>query len=137
MCGGTPIIITMDGAALRAPGNTQRPDVNGTPDVLGGVGPGLTWFDTSVFSTPPPNTFGNAPRNGVLDGPAYNNLDATLAKIFVLPHGIRGEFRIDTFNVTNSPPLGAPNGSFGSAAFGSINSAGDPRVIQLGLKFLF
>jgi hypothetical protein len=39
--------------------------------------------------------------------------------------------------VTNTPPLGAPNGTFGSAAFGTITSAGDPRVVQLAVKFIF
>ena len=39
--------------------------------------------------------------------------------------------------MTNTPPLGAPNGVFGSAAFGTITTAGDPRVIQLAVKLLF
>jgi hypothetical protein len=30
---------------------------------------------------------------------------------------------------------GAPSGACGSAAFGTVTSAGDPRVIQLALKF--
>src|SRR5207244_8370694 len=64
---GSPIGITMNNATLNAPGNTQRPDVNGTPKVLGAIGSGQLWFDTSVFSTPAANTFGNSPRNGVID----------------------------------------------------------------------
>jgi hypothetical protein len=47
------------------------------------------------------------------------------------------ELRAEIFNLTNTPPLGAPNGVLGSAAFGTITSAGDPRVIQLALKFVF
>ncbi len=81
---GSPIGITMSNATLNAPGNTQRPDVSGTPAVPGGIGPGIQWFDTSVFSSPAANTFGNAPRNGVLDGPRYVNLDATIAKLFTI-----------------------------------------------------
>ena len=38
---------------------------------------------------------------------------------------------------TNTPPLGAPNTTAGSTGFGSITSAGDPRVIQLALKLKF
>ena len=38
---------------------------------------------------------------------------------------------------TNAPPLGNPNGILGTPAFGSITSAGDPRVIQLAIKFIF
>jgi hypothetical protein len=41
------------------------------------------------------------------------------------------DVRVEAFNITNTPPLGAPNGVFGSAAFGTITSGGDPRVIQL------
>ena len=47
------------------------------------------------------------------------------------------EFRAEAFNVTNTPPLGAPNGVHGSPGFGSITSAGDPRVIQIGVKLFF
>jgi hypothetical protein len=47
------------------------------------------------------------------------------------------DVRVEAFNITNTPPLGVPNGVFGSAAFGTITSAGDPRVIQLALKFQF
>jgi hypothetical protein len=47
------------------------------------------------------------------------------------------DFRAEIFNLTNTPLLGAPNVTAGSSAFGTITSAGDPRVIQLGLKFNF
>ena len=47
------------------------------------------------------------------------------------------EFRTEIFNLTNTPPLGSPNTSFGSAAFGTITSAGDPRVIQFAVKLNF
>ena len=54
-----------------------------------------------------------------------------------LPAGTALECRVEAFNVTNTPPLGAPNGVFGSPAFGTITTAGDPRVIQLAAKFVF
>jgi len=41
------------------------------------------------------------------------------------------------FNVTNTPPLGTPNTVLGTPEFGSITSAGDPRVIQLAVKVNF
>jgi hypothetical protein len=47
------------------------------------------------------------------------------------------DFRTEIFNLTNTPPLNAPNVVFGSAAFGTITAAGDPRVIQLALKLNF
>jgi len=39
--------------------------------------------------------------------------------------------------VTNTPPLGAPATVAGAAGFGSITSAGDPRVLQFGVKVNF
>ena len=44
---------------------------------------------------------------------------------------------MEAFNLTNTPPLGPPNGVLGAPGFGSITSAGDPRVVQLGLKVIF
>jgi hypothetical protein len=38
------------------------------------------------------------------------------------------------FNLTNTPPLGAPNTVAGTPGFGAITSAGDPRVLQLAAK---
>jgi hypothetical protein len=58
-------------------------------------------------------------------------------KIFAITERIRTEFRAEAFNVTNTPPLGNPNGSFGSAAFGTITTALDPRVFELVVKVHF
>ena len=70
-------------------------------------------------------------------GPGYRNLDVALARRVTLRAARALEFRAEAFNITNTPALGAPNGTFGSAAFGTITSALDPRVIQLAVKFLF
>jgi hypothetical protein len=136
---GSPIGITMSNATLNAPGNTQRPNVSGTPAVLGGIGSGNLWFDTSVFSSPAANTFGDAARNGTLDGPRYVNLDATLAKLFSFPGRVKGEFRIDVFNVTNTPHFSNPNGTFLGSTFGQITStiAGGERMARFGFRMTF
>jgi hypothetical protein len=47
------------------------------------------------------------------------------------------EVRAEAFNLLNSPVFGAPNSVVGSAAFGSITSAGDPRVVQVAVKLIF
>jgi len=143
---GLPINFTAPGDNLHAPGNTQRPNITGTPTVYGNAGPGQLWFDTSpsVFSAPAPNTWGNAPRNGVLDGPKYVNVDGTLAKLLSFPHGIKGEFRVDVFNVLNKPHFERPNASYGSSTFGQIvavlDSNGGPpdqRSMRFGLRLMF
>ena len=55
---GTPIDFTASATALRAPGNSNTPNVTGTPAVLGGIGSANLWFDTSVFSAPVGNRVG-------------------------------------------------------------------------------
>jgi len=136
---GLPINFTMNNSAgLRAPGNTQRPNVTGVPAVLGGIGPGNPWFDQSVFSAPAANDWGNVRRNALLDGPSLVNLDATIAKLFGLPHGARGEFRVDIFNATNTPHFSRPNGAFGNANFGFVTGTEtDMRSMRFGLKVTF
>jgi hypothetical protein len=70
-------------------------------------------------------------------GPSYRNLDLVLMRQVPLGGGASLELRLEAFNVTNTPPLGPPNGVFGSAAFGTISTAGDPRVLQLAARLRF
>ena len=70
-------------------------------------------------------------------GPGYRNLDLALIRRVPLPAGTALELRAEVFNATNTPPLGAPNATVGAAAFGTITTAGDPRVVQLAVKFIF
>ena len=81
-------------------------------------------------------TIGNSSRNPVR-GPAYQAADLMAGKTVVLGERWRAEIRAEAFNVTNTPPLGQPNGSFGTAGFGAITSALDPRVFELVLKLHF
>jgi hypothetical protein len=135
---GTPIDFTAAGATLRAPGNSQTPNVNGTPKVLGGIGATELWFDTSVFSAPAQNTWGNVERRGLLTGPAYVNLDASIVKIIRLGSR-RAEIRADFFNALNIAHYANPNGTLGNANFGRITDilAQTERVIRFGGRFLF
>jgi hypothetical protein len=70
-------------------------------------------------------------------GPSYKTIDLMAGKTFTLTERVRTEFRAEAFNLTNTPPLGNPNGSFGAAAFGTITSALDPRVFEFVLKVHF
>ena len=142
---GLPINFTANGNNLHAPGSTQRPNVNGTPAVNdNNIGPGLQWFDPSVFSAAAPDTWGTATRNGVLDGPGYFNIDSTIAKVFSFSRGIKGELRADIFNVLNRPHFDRPSGNFDSPNFGQItavlDSNGGPpdqRTMRFGFRLMF
>jgi hypothetical protein len=115
---------------------TQRPNLLGDPTLPRDERSVSRWFNTSAFATAPQFTIGTSSRNPVR-GPGYRNLDLAVMRRVMLPASKALEIRAEVFNVTNTPPLGAPNGVFGSAAFGTITTAGDPRVIQLAVKFIF
>jgi hypothetical protein len=139
LMGGTPLSVTADGALLRAPGNTLYADRNGDPEILGGYGPTVKYFDTSVFSQPAPATFGNTTRNqSGVRGPGFTALDFSLVKRFTFGQNFRFfEFRADAFNLTNTPAWNNPNTTFGNPAFGTITGASNQRVIRFALKYAF
>jgi len=115
---------------------TQRPDMIGDPGLPGNERSVSRWFNTSAFAPAAPFTIGTSSRNPIR-GPGYRNLD--LALIRRVPWSVNKalELRTEVFNATNTPPFLALNTQVGSAAFGTITSAGDPRVVQLAVKFLF
>jgi Carboxypeptidase regulatory-like domain len=115
---------------------TQRPNLVGDPNLPSDERSVSRWFNTSAFVAAGPFTIGSSSRNP-LRGPAYRNLDLALMRRIPFAGGRALEMRVEAFNFTNTPPLGAPNVTVGSAAFGTITTAGDPRVIQLALKFVF
>ena len=121
----------------RAPGNTQRPNASGDPEIFGDIGPGQLYFDTSAFSAPAQDTWGNLTRNGTIRGPGFWNLDASLVKRFQFGGKVDAELRADAFNLTNTPHFNNPNGSFGSATFGQVTSSFGPRLVRFGVRILF
>ena len=114
----------------------QRPNRISDPELPGGERTTARWFNTTAFTVAPQFTLGNASRNPVI-GPAFRTLDVMLGRTFVLREGLKLEMRAEAFNVTNTPSLGAPNTSFGNAAFGTITRAFDPRVFELVAKVSF
>ena len=115
---------------------TQRPNLIGQANLSNNQQTTARWFNTDAFSIAPQFTLGTASRNPVR-GPGLHNLDLALVKQTALTERLMIEFRAEVFNFTNTPPLGNPNTVLGSPGFGSITSAGDPRVIQFGLKLNF
>jgi hypothetical protein len=115
---------------------TQRPNLAGDPQLPGDERSTTRWFNTAAFAIAPQFTIGSSNRNPVR-GPAYRNVDLALSRRVPVRTGAAIELRAEAFNLLNTPPLGNPNGVAGSAAFGSITTAGDPRVVQLAVKLLF
>ncbi|NWF85176.1 MAG: TonB-dependent receptor, partial [Bryobacteraceae bacterium] len=124
-------------APNNAPGNAQTPNINGEFRVLGAINDS-PWFDTSVFSAPAPNTFGNVGRNAAT-GPKFFNLDASLFRTFEITERFKAELRAEAFALPNSPSwqYNNPNTNVNDANFGKIRGAGGNRTMQLGIRLLF
>jgi hypothetical protein len=115
---------------------TQRPNLVGDPELPADERTPSRWFDTAAFAIAPQFTIGNASRNPVR-GPSYRNVDLAVSRRVPMAGTTVLELRAEAFNLLNTPPLGNPNGVAGTPAFGTITTAGDPRVVQLAVKYLF
>ncbi|HEV3469462.1 MAG TPA: TonB-dependent receptor [Pyrinomonadaceae bacterium] len=115
-------------------GANDRPNLVGDPN----AGPRTPerWFNTAAFALPARGTFGNAGRN-VVEGPGYENFNASLVKNTTLGERYNLQLRAEFFNLFNHPNLDLPDNFFGSPSFGRVTSARDPRHIQFGAKLLF
>ena len=134
---GVPLAITQTTNNNSFAGfGTQRPNLIGDPALPADERSVSRWFNTSAFAAAQAFTIGTSSRNPVR-GPGYRNLDLALMRRVSLSGTRALEIRAELFNATNTPPFGAPNTQVGAAAFGTITSAGDPRVVQLALKFSF
>ena len=144
------------GSFLNLVGNPYS-NPNAPAGIPGVVGPLL--YNPAAFVAPQGLTFGDSQRN-VLNNPNRTNFDMGLFKTFPVKESMSFEFRAEAFNVFNHTqwlPLGGNNstGNSSTSCFaGSNNSAGDPsclpnnnflrpggahnpRILQLGLKFIF
>ncbi len=134
---GSPIAVTQATNLNAFAGyGIQRPNRLADPALPSGERTTGRYFNTAAFGQAPQFAIGNSSRNPV-SGPGYRAADVMVGKTFALTERFRTEFRAEAFNVTNTPPLGNPNGSFGNAAFGSITTALDPRVFEFVLKLHF
>jgi Carboxypeptidase regulatory-like domain len=113
----------------------QRPNRVGDPNNF----PGRSvseWFNVAAFTNAPQFTIGTSSRDPIR-GPGLQDADLMLGKTFRIKERMSLEFRAEVFNITNTPPFNDPNASFGSAAFGTITSAGNPRDFEFAGKLKF
>ena len=120
--------------------NNYRPNVNGDPLVPEAERTINNWLSRTTVTAPtdPSQPFGNAPRNSVR-GPLRWQVDMVMSKRFEIPWSPNGnfEFRVEAFNLLNRTNFRAPNGNRSAAAYGTITTTYDPRILQLGFKASF
>jgi hypothetical protein len=135
---GRQYTLSASGASLNMPGgNIQTPDqIKPTVEKIGAVGDG-TFFDITAFARVTDVRFGTVGRNS-MRAPGVGNLDFSLFRSFRVTEKVDLQFRAETFNLTNTPHFGTPNGNINSSNFGKVLSvANDPRSFRLGLRISF
>ena len=97
------------------------------------------WFNTAAFVAQPLGTLGNERRNQ-LYAPGYRHVDASVFKDFDLYRESKLEFRIESFNITNTTNFAQPNANLGAGNFGTISATANnyqPRLFQLAVHWKF
>jgi len=105
---------------------------------------GLRFLNPNAFAQPAFGTLGTMQRNSI-KGIGYKNADLSLTRLFRVTNTHTLEVRLEAFNAFNwfgwgapsATAQGQPNTTLSSATFGQITSAGDPRFLQLGIKYAF
>ncbi len=115
-------------------GANDRPHVVGNPRLDHPTAD--RWFNTQAFALPAFGTFGNAGRN-ILDGPGAATVNFSVVKDTAFTERLTMQLRLETFNLFNRANFDLPDLFFGNPTFGRVQSAQNPRRLQLGLKLLF
>ncbi len=117
-----------------------RPNISTLTDLTSGSQSPDHWFNTTAVTAPAPFTIGSAPRwiSNLRTG-ALDVSDISLAKTFQVFERLKATFRMDAFNVTNTPQYGRANTTFGSPTFGVITGTTNvtPRNIQAAIRLDF
>jgi hypothetical protein len=99
------------------------------------------WFNPKAFVQPGRGGYGNTPVHSTTGGrylaPGTVRIDVGVTRRFQLREKQTLEFRAEAFNMPNQVNPGPPDTILSNSTFGKILSAGDPRIMQIALKYLF
>jgi hypothetical protein len=153
---GTPFTVSSSGSSLDLPGSSQQADqVKPEVKILGGVGPGQSFFDPFAFAPVTQARFGTAGLNR-LRGPGIVNWNFGITRAFSLTERVGLQFKMEAFNFSNTPHFSNPGTNVSNMvlnADGSIRSLGgytevtsvtntgrdgiDERMFRFGLRISF
>jgi len=98
------------------------------------------WFNAAAFAINDVGTFGDVGA-GAFYGPPICSWDMGFFKNVRFTERVKLQFRAEMFNIFNQVNFANPNTRVTGGGFGTITStqsyAGDPRIIQFGLKVAF
>jgi hypothetical protein len=151
---GRPFTVTTSTTPLNAAGSiNQNPadQLTDDVDILGGIGDGQSWFDPFAFATVAEPRFGTAGFNS-MRGPGTRQWDVGLFRQVNLGGQRSLQFRVEAFNVTNTPHWSNPGSNRSSLRLNpdgtirdlngyteirSTTGTKSERVLRVGIRFGF
>jgi hypothetical protein len=152
---GKPFTVTSSSSSLNAPGSFQRADLVKDTVQMYGYQPSAAFFDVTAFRPVTDARFGTSQVNS-LRGPGVTNLDMSLFRTVTLTRTVKLQFRVEGFNITNTPHFAIPtnlnvsnlqlnpDGTVKALnGFGVINATQsigrdyDERYFRLGMRLSF
>ena len=133
----TPVLVGSSALNLGSD-RVARPNLIGNPELPASQRLVQHWFNTDAFSVlaPAPQAFGNA-GVGIIRGPGLTDFDFSIAKDIHVDEMRYFQIRTELFNAFNHANFSPPDIRREATTFGQILSAGNARIVQLGLKLYF
>jgi hypothetical protein len=140
---GSPFTVYASGN-LNMPGSTQTADqVKPNVTRLGGTGTGTPFYDPSAYADVLSPRLGTSGFNS-LRGPGLVNWDFGVTREFSITERLKLQFRMESFNFTNTPHMGLPDSDVTSDEFMAITGVTnlaregiDERQFRFGLRLQF
>ena len=138
LAGGTPFTITVSGN----PSSTRADIVGKIVTHSGNIN---NYVDSSAFAVPAKTAAGvfiapgTSGRN-IIRGPGESNMDLAVFKNFPITERIKGQFRVQAYNLTNTPHFANPaDTNLSDGHIGLINSVltNSWRQVEVALRFTF
>jgi hypothetical protein len=136
--GGTPFSITASGSP-----SSTRADLVGKITVQ----PGniVNYVNSSAFAVPGKTAAGvyiapGTSGRDIIRGPGLSNIDFALFKNFTVTEQVKAQFRLQAYNLTNTPHFGNPSDTnLNDGHIGQITGVltNSWRQLELGLRFTF
>ena len=101
-----------------------------------GDGSPTSYLNRAAFATPTSGTYSPLAPFSIVNPSRLQN-DLAVTRTFKIGSSQNLQFRWEIFNVINHVNYNAPVTAINSATFGTIQSAGDPRIMQFALKVDF
>ena len=131
---GFPFAVSQAAGRTNGATGTDRPDAiaeSGTDNQTWSH-----WFNTAAFVPQIANTWGNEGRN-ILTYPGTWNFNSSIHREFHVMERCTLQFRLETFDTTNTVHPNNPGIQLGGPNFGIITTLNGSRQTQVALKILF